>query len=258
MCMCVSLYLLHHEDRNEYFTSKLRTFLKREDRAGLHRSELRLDSALWYMRYAPLPLAHCALITVDTLCGFLLGSVHLHFHDLQHVERYPLVFISVTSASFFPPLSLCFDSSLSEPVHCLSRTLIPWYRSLFSPLLASTPPPLPLSVSSSKWVFRCQCQSVGGGDESVALTVSLAMTISAHCLVSVGETFSTLCTIDLSSHHYTSQHFVNMMGSGVSVRKCLFISAYLTFLLCHIPALWYQNSHAFLKTGQWVSDIEDE
>lgn len=151
---------------------------------------------------------------------------------------------------FFPSLPPCFTSSLSESVHCLSRTLIPWYRSLFSPLLASTPPPGQsplLSVSSSKWVFRCQCQSVGGGDESVAPTVSLAMTISAHCLVSVGGTFSTLCTIDLSSHRYTSQQFVNMMGNGVSVKKSLFISAYLTFLLCHIQYMHYgQKTHMHL------------
>lgn len=47
-------------------------------------------------------------------------------------------------------------------------------------------PPVPSALLSSlKWVFRCQCQSVGGGNESVSLTVSLAMSISADCHISV-------------------------------------------------------------------------
>lgn len=204
------------------------------------------------MSDAPLPLAQC---------------LWTHYEGFARI-----------CSSSFPWSSTCWKISfgyhISNICFAFSPSLSPLYLSLaiVSPtlsfpdiapcsLLASTPPPVPsplLSVSSSKWVFRCQCQSVGGGDESVGPTVSLAMTISAHCLVSVGGTFSTLCTIDLSSHHYTSQQFVNMMGTGVSVKKCLFISAYLTFLLCHIRALCWENSHVFVKTCRWASDIEDE
>lgn len=182
-------------------------------------------------------LWQCALITVDTLCGFLQGSVHLHFHDLQHVERYPLVFHISNICFPFCPLSLSLFSLLFIWVCPLSFLPLSFPDIV---LVLSSPPPVQsplLSLSSSKWVFGCQCQSVGGGDESVAPTVSLATTISAHCHVSVGATFSTLCTIDLSSHHYMSQQFVNMMGDGLSIKKCLLIPGHVTFLLSHIYAL---------------------
>lgn len=114
-------------------------------------------------------------VTVDTLCSFLLVSVHFYFHDLQDVERYPFVFKSATSSSLFSFSFLSFFSNLTSPLYLslsivFPAALIPWHRSLFSPVLSSThtptvPSPL-LSVSSSKWVFGCQCQSFGGGDES--------------------------------------------------------------------------------------------
>lgn len=150
---------------------------------------------------------------------------------------------------FFPPpfsfsLFSCDFSSLSEFVYCLSRRS----DSLTSLLVLSCsispvphhPPPVPaplLPVSSSKRVFGCQCQSVGGGDDSVALTASLAMTISADCHISLcgagggGGGFQQVMRYRfvLTLLFVTA---VNMMGDGL---VCLKMS--LTFCLLDVCAL---------------------
>lgn len=189
-------------------------------------------------------------VTVDTLCSFLLQSVHLYFHYLQCVERFSFVFISVPSAflsSSLPPPSLALLACLLLFiwVHLLSFPPL-WFPDIApcSLLFYRVCPPHPpaqsslLSVSSSKWVFGCQCQSVGGGDELVALTVSLAMTIISW-LPHLGGTHFAL----LICPHYMSQQF-NIIGDDLSVSKCLLISACLTFLLCHIHTL--RKVHQYL------------
>lgn len=144
---------------------------------------------------------------------------------------FPLPAISITYVPVSPsllslssPLYLC-PSFCLFPCSCSLTSLLVPCPSIFLPLAPFIPPPScpPRSASSpSKQVFGCQCLSVSGTDESVTLPVQLVMTITADCCISVGETISTLCGIDLSPHRSMSERRVNMMRDGFSRKRFLF------------------------------------
>lgn len=221
VCACVLLYLLHDENCTEYFTSKARTLL-------------------WI---SP------SIRPEVSSRHFLLVSVHLYCHHLRHVGRFPFVFKSATSASLLSSSFLSLFSHLTSPLYLSSSivfptALIPWHRScsIFHPPI---PAPL-LPVSSSKRVFGCQCQSVGGGDESVALTASLEMTISADCHISLfggGVPASYALSI--------CPHIIICHGSlliwwpmDLSVSKRPLLSACLTRVLCHTLKRYKEKSNS--------------
>lgn len=145
-----------------------------------------------------------------------------HIHNIRPRLSFPLKpVIASLSLSLLLSLPLLL---LPDIAPCPVPIYLPATRSIHPP--ASCPPRS--ASSSSKQVFGCQCLSVGGTDESVTLPVQLVMTITADCCISVGETISTLCSIDLSPHRSMSEHRVNTMRDGFSRKGDIF------FFLAHL------------------------
>lgn len=181
VCVCMLLYLLHDEDCTEYFTSYCCSSEHPRSVSGLDLFP-GLDLSLVHLISAGICLS---LFPWSPACRTI--SFCFQISDICFPISPPPFPLSLFSPDF---------SSLSEFVYCLSRrsdsltSLLVLSCSISHPPPSPRPPPPPvpaplLPVSSSKRVFGCQCQSVGGGDESVALTASLAMTISADCHISL-------------------------------------------------------------------------
>lgn len=160
---------------------------------------------LWYWVHS---------VTVDTLCSFLLQSVHLYFHYLQCVERFSFVFISVPSAflsSSLPPPSLGLLACLLLFiwVHLLSFPPL-WFPDiapcslLFYRVCPPPHPPRPV-LSALHVLFKvglwvsvsvcCWWWWISGSDSVVSDDHNKLIATSR------GDTF---CTIDLSSLHVTT------------------------------------------------------